>query len=57
MKKKNWIPKPFPFAQVTVWRPRRCERFGSLVEALESFRPWVAFDESLRIFEQVFHIP
>jgi hypothetical protein len=56
MKKKPFVPVIWPLAQVTVVRPRNRQRFGSLFEALESFRPWVVFGESVRIFDRTFGI-
>jgi hypothetical protein len=54
MKKKSFVPVCWPLVQVTVLRPRSRQRYGSLFEALESFRPWVVFGESIRIFDRTF---
>lgn len=56
MKKQSSVSVSWPLVQVTVVRPRHRQCFGSLFEAFESIRPWVAFGEAIRIFDRDFGI-
>ena len=45
-----------PLVQTHVVRPGRVLHFGALGVALESIRPFVGYDEAIRIFEKTFHL-
>jgi hypothetical protein len=53
---QSQVPKKFRLNSVRVRRPGGVFRYGTLAEALEEIRPWVAFGQAVRVFEKTFRL-
>lgn len=50
------LPGRFRLVSVTVLRPKGKYHYATLAEALDEIRRWVAFGQSVRVFEETFHL-